>query len=51
LGKAKGRWVGAVCRDAVDFFQVRNEKAAARNRRIWRLEIGKAMSRIGSEEL
>jgi hypothetical protein len=35
-------WVDAVWRDAVDLFQVRNEKAAARNVRAWRLEIGKA---------
>jgi hypothetical protein len=36
---------------AVDFFQVRNEKAAGRNIRVWRVEIGKAMARKGSEEL
>jgi hypothetical protein len=44
-------WVNAVQRDVVDLFQVRNEKAAARNVRLLRLEIGKDMARKGSEEL
>jgi hypothetical protein len=45
VGKPRGRWEGAVRRDAVDLLAIRNWKAAAGNRAGWRKKLGEAMAR------
>lgn len=44
----RGRWEAAFWKDAVDFLQVRNWKAEAREREDWKV-IGKVMARKRSE--
>ena len=41
----RGRWEAAFWKDALDFLQVRNWKAKAKEREDWKEVIGKAMAR------
>jgi hypothetical protein len=43
--KSRGRREDAITKDTADWFQIGNWKAAARNREVWRKEIGEAMVR------
>ena len=45
VGKPRSRWEDAVRTDAVDLFQIRNCKAAARKRKSWRKKDGEYISR------
>jgi hypothetical protein len=43
--KPRGRWEDAIGMDTADWLQIRNWKAAARRREVWRKEIGEAIVR------
>jgi hypothetical protein len=45
----RGRWEAAFWKNAVDFLQVRNWKAEAREREDWKKVIGEAMARKRAE--
>ena len=45
VGKSRGRWEDALRMDTADWLQIRNWKATAREREVWRKEIGEAMVR------
>jgi hypothetical protein len=48
--RPRNRWEDAIQRDAANLLQIRNWKAAARDRDEWRKKVGEAMTRKRAEE-